>query len=62
MEKKDNVTIKLICNNLNCDAKDCVYHHNTLQNYSTDHKVSAHLEENPLYCKKSNWNRNQYQY
>lgn len=51
---------KLICKNPNCEVKDCIYHHETLKDYSIPHNV-VHLEENPLYCKKANWNRNQAQ-
>lgn len=51
-------TPKLICKKLNCDIKDCPYHHETLTNYSIPHNA-VHLYENPLYCKKNNWHRNQ---
>ena len=54
------VTKKLICKTLDCEKKDCIYHHETLTNYNIPHSV-VHLEDNPLYCTKGNWNGNQYQ-
>lgn len=58
--KNGIVTTKLICKKVDCEKKDCIYHHETLTNYDIPHTV-AHLEENPLYCPKGNWHRNQYQ-
>ena len=51
--------MKLLCNKTDCPKKDCIHHCKSLRKRSADNTVVAHLEDNPLYCKKANWYGNQ---
>lgn len=43
------------CKNLECDIMECTRNYKHLEDYALEHKM-AHLEGNPLFCKKVNWN------
>lgn len=45
----------IYCINHNCDITDCVRNPKHIENTNETHRVS-HFEDNPLYCKKANWN------
>lgn len=49
---------EVYCTNEKCPLTDCW--RNPKGKTLPKQAGFAHLEENPLYCKKSNWNRNQY--
>lgn len=46
------------CNNFNCDIIDCMHNPKNIPDPNQTERV-AHLEENPLYCKKGTFNRYQ---
>lgn len=47
------------CKKLMCELKDCPRHYKNIK--PTDMNITiAHLEGNPLYCIKRDWNNNQY--
>lgn len=50
----------LYCKNPECDVKDCIYDIGRLDPRTYGRCVVGHLEGNPLYCKKPDWNGNQF--
>lgn len=46
------------CLNSKCKIMSCPRNSKHIQNHNIPHSL-AHLEDNPLYCKKPNWHGNQ---
>ena len=46
------------CKNNECEKKDCPYHSTNLKSLAYKDEL-YHLEGNPLFCKKKDWNNNQ---
>lgn len=44
------------CKKRDCDVMDCSRNPKNVEDFGALMQF-AHLEENPLYCKKANWNR-----
>ena len=48
-----------LCKKFNCKNKDCKRHPDLWAHSEPPHNF-VHLEGNPMYCKKNDWNGNQY--
>jgi hypothetical protein len=43
------------CNKLDCDVTSCIHNPKNFTNHGEPYDL-VHLEDNPLYCTKPNWN------